>query len=275
MQKIFLFSLCCLFFWGIAAAQDLPRSHAHNDYEKWGRKSLYRALQHGFLSIEIDIFCLAKGAEKYEKKHLRIAHIPLFLRLRPNLEDRYFRRMRHWLREHPRPADAPPIILMLDLKNAPAAAYYQLRQLCEKYADMLCIYYPKSDSLRRGAVQILLSGSKPAGELLADTVHYMALDMGLGTIGDSVLHARIAPRVSSSYRGNFRWRGAWGKKMPEKELAHLRDCVKKAHADGRELRFWAMPNRRIVWQTFSQEGVDWLNIDRLRRYQRWRVKSEK
>jgi hypothetical protein len=264
-----LWLLSGLFF---VSAQDLPKSHAHNDYEKLGRKSLYAALKTGFRSIEIDVFVSGKTHKStYRPKSLRIAHIPLLLRLRPNLEKRYFERARQWLAKHPRDSSAPPIILMLDLKNNSEEAYYQIRHLCQKYEDMLCIYYPQTGTYKRGAIQILLSGSKPVSALQKDSIQYMWLDMGLGTIGDKNIPPQLAPRVSSSYKGNFRWRGRGGKPMPEKELAHLRDCVQRAHADGRELRFWAMPDRPIVWQTFSDAGVDWLNIDKIHKYRRWQM----
>jgi hypothetical protein len=269
---IYLWLLC---FALQVAAQDLPKSHAHNDYEKLGRKSLYAALTAGFRSIEIDVFVFGKTDKNtYTPKSLRIAHIRLLLGLRPNLEERYFARARQWLATNPRDSSAPPIILMLDLKNRSEEAYYQIRHLCQKYEDILCVYYPKTGEYKRGAVQILLSGSKPVAALQRDTVQYMWLDMGLGTIGDKNVPPQLAPRVSSSYGGNFRWRGRGGKPMPEKELAHLRDCVQRAHADGRELRFWAMPDRKIVWKTFADAGVDWLNIDKIYKYRRWQKASK-
>jgi glycerophosphoryl diester phosphodiesterase len=250
-------------------AQDLPRSHAHNDYEKLGRKSLYGALKQGFRSIEIDVFVRGEKGNNYKPKNLRIAHINLLTGLCPTLESRYFARVENWLERQPRDTNLPPIILMVDIKNKPAQAYAQLRQLCQKYAHLLCVYYPNEKRYQRGAVQILLSGSKPVAELRADSVQYMWLDMGFGTIGDNNTPPQLAPRVSSHYGGNFKWRGRGGRPMPPKELEKLQKIVAAAHADGREVRFWAMPNRAIVWRTFSAAGVDWLNIDKIKKYRRW------
>lgn len=272
-NQFFGFFMAFIFlFFGVdnlLIGQDLPRSHAHNDYEKLGRKSLYAALKQGFRSIEIDVFVRAKKNEKYKPKNLRIAHINLFTSLCPTLESRYFARIENWLAAQPRDTNLPPIILMIDIKNKPREAYTQLRQLCQKYAHLLCVYYPNEQRMKRGAVQILLSGSKPVEELRADSVQYMWLDMGVGTIGDTKTPPQLAPRVSSGYGGNFKWRGRGGRAMPAKELEKLKKIVAAAHADGRELRFWAMPNRVIVWQTFAAAGVDWLNIDRIKKYRRW------
>lgn len=266
------FAAFVFLFFGVVnllKGQDLPRSHAHNDYEKLGRKSLYAALKQGFRSIEIDVFVRAKKSEKYKPKNLRIAHINLLTGLCPTLESRYFARIESWLEKQPRDTNLPPIILMIDIKHKPRETYAQLRQLCQKYAHLLCVYYPNEQRMKRGAVQILLSGSKPVEELRADSVQYMWLDMGLGTIGDTKTPPQLAPRVSSGYGGNFKWRGRGRRPMPAKELEKLKQIVAAAHADGRELRFWAMPNRIIVWQTFAAAGVDWLNIDRIKKYRRW------
>jgi len=88
------------------------------------------------------------------------------------------------------------------------------------------------------------------------------LDGGLGDIGNVKFDSELIPRVSTAYRGNFKWRG-YGK-ISEKELKFLRETVRKAKADGRQLRFWGMPNHLKVLNLMLHEGVHWLNIDRLK-----------
>jgi hypothetical protein len=265
MIRYLLFFLLPL---GLQAQTPLARSHAHNDYEK-PRQSLLAAQKQGFTSIEIDVF-------PYGKDQLRIAHIPLFLGLCPHLEERYFKRLAKLLDRnggHPFPAHPEQrLILMIDLKRRPDQAYPRLRKLCEKYQDYLTVYYPKQDSLVLRPIEILISGAKPRQELLQDSIWYMRLDGHFGDIQDPNWNPRRVPRISSSYRSHFRWRGRWNRPMPPQELAKLHALVAQAKAGQRELRFWAMPNRPIVWKTLSEAGVDWMNVDCLKKYRRWHHK---
>ncbi len=51
--------------------------------------------------------------------------------------------------------------------------------------------------------------------------------------------------------------------MPEQEAQKLRGIVKKAHAKGRRVRFWATPDDLAVWRELVDAGVDLLNADDL------------
>lgn len=239
----------------------LPFAHAHNDYEKIFRPDFKAAIKAGCSSIEIDVFPY--------KGRLKIAHIPLFLGWRRDFEQRYLRPLSRYIKEQGGHLYQDPkqrLILMVDIKRNAPEAYRQLRQLAEKYKDILAVWYPKEDSLKNGAVELLLSGAKPYSELHSDSVWYMRIDGGFGNIGDTIYSAKIAPRLSSSYRGNFSWRGRG--EMPARELEALRELVRRAHADGRQVRFWAMPNRLKVWQLMRAEGVDWLNVDRIKKLEK-------
>ena len=196
---------------------------------------------------------------------MKVAHIPLFLGLRSNLEKRYFKPLDKYLASNngaifQNPKDK--LILMVDIKRNPDKAYYLLRELCEKYEHLMTVRYINSAVLKEGPIQILLSGSKPYELLFADSIRYMQLDGSPGDIGDIRFNRELVPRVSTSYGGNFKWRGIG--KMPEKELIFLRELVQKANADARELRFWGMPNNLKVLNLMLREGVHWLNIDRLK-----------
>ena len=72
----------------------------------------------------------------------------------------------------------------------------------------------------------------------------------------------LVPRVSSSWGKYFNWNGAG--KMPKEELKVLRKLVAAAHASGKTIRFWGAPDNYGVWNTLLDEGVDWVNTDRLK-----------
>jgi glycerophosphoryl diester phosphodiesterase len=69
------------------------------------------------------------------------------------------------------------------------------------------------------------------------------------------------PIISDSYYNHFKWRGQG--EMPADEKAKLLDLVKRVHAEGKKLRFWASPENEQVWQTLRSAGVDLINTDRL------------
>jgi len=234
----------------------LKFAHAHNDYEKIFRKDFKKAIRFGCSSIEIDVFPC--------RNELKISHVPILLGFRTNFEKRYLKPLHKFIKSKgnifQNPADK--LILMVDIKRNPEKAYSLLKSLCEKYEDILTVRYRNSLAVKEGPIQILLSGSKPYEALYADSIRYMQLDGGLGDIGNQKFGPEIIPRVSTSYRGNFQWRG-YGK-ISYKELQFLKETVKRAKADGRELRFWGMPNNLKVLNLMLKEGVHWLNIDRLK-----------
>ncbi len=51
--------------------------------------------------------------------------------------------------------------------------------------------------------------------------------------------------------------------MPEAEQKKLRDYVKTAHTHGRLVRFWATPEKQVVWTELADAGVDLIGTDDL------------
>lgn len=233
----------------------LSFAHAHNDYEKLFRKDFVNAIEAGCSSVEIDVF-------PYGNK-LKVAHVPLFLGIRTDFEKRYLKALDKFIKEeeniYANPNDK--LILMVDIKRNSERAYLLLKELCKKYEHLLTVRFSDTDYVKEGPLQILLSGAKPYELLYKDSVRYMQLDGGLGDIANQKFGIELVPRVSTSYRGNFKWRGPG--KISEKELEFLRETVRKAKSDGRQLRFWGMPNNLKVLNLMLKEGVHWLNIDRL------------
>ncbi len=241
-------------------------AHAHNDYEKLFRKDFKSAIKAGCTSIEIDIF-------PYKGK-LVVSHIPLFLGLKKDLESRYLKPLSELIATEGSifKDKNQKLILMLDVKRDATKTYEILKVLCKKYEKILTVRYKNSEYVKNGEIQILLSGSKPYKELLKDSVRYVQLDGSLADIDNNDFDFTLIPRVSSSYRSHFKWRGIG--KIREKEIKHLRKLVHSAHQHQRKIRFWAMPNNISVWELMLKEKVDWLNIDRLKKIKRLKLRNE-
>lgn len=59
----------------------------------------------------------------------------------------------------------------------------------------------------------------------------------------------------------FAWR--WAGTIPAKDQVALRAFGERAHAQGRQVRFWNTPDRREVWPVLKEAGVDLMGTDDL------------
>ena len=57
--------------------------------------------------------------------------------------------------------------------------------------------------------------------------------------------------------------------MPPAEKQKLHDLVKRAHDQGRKVRFWSTAETPAVWKELLAAGVDYINTDKLDELQRF------
>ena len=242
-------------------ADPITVAHAHNDYEK-ARQPLYAALRSGFVSIEVDVFPHRSG-------QLKVAHIPLFLSAANNLETLYFKPLQAWLDQHKKIFKRPEqsLTFMTDIKQSPEQSYALLRQLCTRYADIIEHYIPAQDSLVAGPLKIILSGRKPYQAVLQDSIQYMGLDGSPESLQDSLFSAWLMPRISMPYHRFMSWKGH--RPIRPAELQKLKDFIGKVHKYDRKLRFWALPENNKIWKLLLDEGIDWIQVDHLPRFQKF------
>lgn len=236
----------------VAADGPLTRAHSHNDYLH--PRPLFDALDHGFCSVEVDIWLfngellVSHDADTLEAKHIDKLNLQR-LYLDPLKE----RVARNGGRVYP---DGPEIILLIDIKGPGKPTYLALRDVLKDYADILTTFTRKG--IRHGAVRVIISGSRPRSIMESEKKHLAAYDGRLGDL-DSDLSEHFMPLISASWTSTFKWRGEGP--MPDAERETLRTIVEKAHAKGRILRFWATPHNEDLWQTLFDAGVDLINTD--------------
>jgi hypothetical protein len=92
------------------------------------------------------------------------------------------------------------------------------------------------------------------------TVRYAGYDGRLADL-DSDAPPRLIPLVSDNWRTHFQWRGEGP--LTETERMKLRELVRRAHEQGRAIRFWATPDQPEGWAALSDAGVDLINTDDL------------
>ena len=241
---------------GLNAAQSAPaptpllRAHAHNDYEH--PRPLLDALDHGFSSVEADIY-LVEGK-------LLVAHDLIKTRPARTLQALYLDPLRARVtqnsgRVYP---GGPTMTLLVDIKSEAEPTYAVLREILGQYSDILTRF--TADATEPKAVTVVLSGNRPRQTLAKEPVRFSSLDGRLPDL-DGTESKNFIPLISDNWTGVFKWRGVGP--FPEDEKQKLRQIVQKAHDQGRRIRFWGAPDRADLWQALHAAGVDLINTDDL------------
>jgi hypothetical protein len=239
----------------------LEQAHAHNDYEH--ARPLFDALDHGFTSVEADIWPV-DGA-------LLVAHDEADLRPERTLQALYLDPLAERVRaNHGKVYRGKPVRfqLLVDIKAQGALTYQMLDRVLRspRYAFMFTQY--RYGRVHRGAVTVVISGDRPR-DLMAGQRHRLAFydgrivdqtDLGPGD------DARLTPLVSDNWTRLFTWTGTGP--MPDAERARLHDIVRVAHSAGQRVRFWATPDlpgpaRDAVRAELLAADVDHINTDDL------------
>ncbi|MEV4171800.1 MULTISPECIES: phosphatidylinositol-specific phospholipase C/glycerophosphodiester phosphodiesterase family protein [unclassified Nonomuraea] len=236
-----------------AAVQPLPRAHAHNDYEH--ERPLLDALDHGFTSVEADIY-LVDG-------ELRVGHDPEDLRPGRTLQSLYLDPLARLVRHGSVfPGSRQQLQLLVDIKNNGAATYTELDKVLRTYRKLLTTYH--KGKVKPGAVTVVISGDRPRDLMAAQERRYAFYDGRMADLGQG--NPGLIPLISDNWTNHFTWTGTG--EMPAAERDKLRQIVATAHRDGQRVRFWATPDvagpaRDALWRELVAADVDHINTDDL------------
>ncbi|MGH2788837.1 MAG: phosphatidylinositol-specific phospholipase C/glycerophosphodiester phosphodiesterase family protein [Actinomycetota bacterium] len=237
-------------------ATPLARAHAHNDFEH--ERPLFDALDHGFTSVEADIW-LVDG-------ELLVAHDLPEVQPDRTLESLYLAPLRRIVTENHGsvyPGYEHYFTLLIDIKTEAVSTYRVLHQQLRRYQVMLTTFGPRS--VKEGAVTAIVSGNRPREVMESQRIRYAAYDGRMSDLGTGV-SATFMPLISDNWTTQFTWMGEGD--MPEDERRRLRAIVATAHANGQRVRFWATPDapgaaRENVWHELLAAEVDFINTDHL------------
>lgn len=247
-----------------ASPPPIARAHAHNDYEH--SRPLLDALDQGFMSVEADVW-LVDG-------RLLVAHDREALRPDRTLDALYLEPL-----QARASATAGRIyqsggefLLWIDVKSEAEPTYAVLRDVLARYTSMLTVY--RGDVRTAGAVTVIVSGNRAREVMAREPLRYAAVD---GRLPDLDLDASpsLVPVVSDNWENVFTWRGVGA--MADDEREKLGAIVRRAHEQGRTIRFWAIPDTPAGWRVCLDAGVDFINTDDLaglRAFLRNRVSSD-
>jgi hypothetical protein len=248
------------------AADDRPvvplrHAHAHNDYEH--PRPLFDALDYGFGSVEADIY-LVDG-------QLLIGHDRKDLRPGRTLEKLYLDPLRERVKANGGRVyrDGPSVWLLIDVKTEADPTYLALDKVLDRYDDILSVV--RDGKLEEKAVTAVVTGNRAQERIAGQEVRHAGID-GRPSDLDSTAPAHRVPWISARWDSLFRWKGEGP--LPDEECARLADIVRKAHAHGRLVRFWATPESPVVWKELRAAGVDLLNTDKLAELQQFLMETE-
>jgi hypothetical protein len=233
-----------------ATPAPLKQAHAHNDYVH--DRPLLDALDHGFTSVEADIF-LVDG-------QLLVAHSKREIKPDRTLEKLYLEPLRERVKAgggsvYP---GGGRFHLLIDLKSAGEPTYHALAKVLAEYSDIVSAV--RDGKPEPKAVDISISGDRPIEVISGEKLRYAGIDGRLGDL-DSTVPAHLMPLVSDNWFSHFKWRGR--DEMSAAERQKLHEAVNKAHAAGRKIRFWATPDNETTWRELQAAGVDMINTDNL------------
>ncbi|MGI8603941.1 MAG: phosphatidylinositol-specific phospholipase C/glycerophosphodiester phosphodiesterase family protein [Verrucomicrobiales bacterium] len=223
------------------AAEPNFRAHAHNDYLH--ARPLQDALEHGFWSVEADIW-LVEG-------QLLIGHELGATTRDKTLQRIYLDPLRAFAKTNRPAKTAPPFTLLVDVKSDAEAAWAVLREVLTNYADVLTRF--EAERVHTNAIMVIISGNRAQAAMRAEPVRFAALDGRLPDL-ESNPPVALIPLISDNWTRHFQWRGNGG--FPDDERAKLRQIVERTQKQGRRLRFWAAPDNAAAWKERFDAGVD-------------------
>ncbi|QZY29716.1 glycerophosphodiester phosphodiesterase family protein [Nocardioides coralli] len=238
------------------AAAPLARAHAHNDYEH--ARPLRDALDHGFSSVEADVW-LVDG-------ELLVAHDRHEVRPGRTLESLYL----DPLVERAEQQDGAVyedwdgvFQLLIDVKSEARPTYRAIDAELREHRRIMTSF--RGGRVDDRAVTAVFSGSRDLPFMQAQETRYAGYDGRMPDLG-SGLPASDMPLLSDSWTRHFTWQGVGP--MPRAERDKLHRIVDEAHAAGYRVRFRATPDldvpaREAVWRELLAADVDHLNTDDL------------
>lgn len=229
----------------------LLRVHAHNDYEH--KHPLFDALDQGFCSVEGDIF-LIDGK-------LLIAHTTFDLNNKRTLQSLYLDPLRARIKQNGGRVypNGPECVLLIDFKTDGGPTYEALKKVLQEYSKFITVF--RDGKKETNAITVILTGGYPRAALAADNVRLAAGDGKLVDLKSNP-PANLVPWISEDWSHLFKWRGKGP--IPEDERRKLKDIVKQAHEQGRQVRFWGSPDFPDFWKELLDDGVDLINTDDLK-----------
>ena len=240
----------------IVLGEPQDAAHAHNDYEH--ERPLFDALEHGFTSVEADVW-LVDG-------ELLVAHDLEEVQAGVTLESLYLDpldRVVDGRAGSVYPGWDGSFQILIDIKSDGESTYAAIEEELAEHRSIMTRY--TNGKTKSGPVVAVVSGNRPL-ETMQNRDSRMAFYDGRSGDLTSGIPSDLMPLVSENWNKLFAWQGVGP--MPESEKVKLREYVQLAHSQGYRVRFWGtldLPGdaREAIWTELHEAGVDHINTDDL------------
>lgn len=214
---------------------------AHNDYVQ--KKPLLLAYDKQVGFIEADVF-LIQGK-------LLVAHTRIEVDADKTLESMYLKPLALLVERnngYAYPDTSKTLTLMIDLKTNGEPTLDALVEALNNY--------PKLTHSK--TLQVAVSGDMPKPDKWINYPSFIKFDGRPGVTYSAEQLARIR-LISNSFSEYSRWNGKGELKMEEQYK--FTQVIDAAHALGKPMRFWAIPDNPMGWKKLMSMKVDILNTD--------------
>lgn len=264
------FIILCLVFWsslnfGLSQTTPLPNAHAHNDYEH--ERALLDALENGFTSVEADIYLIDGELYVYHDR-------PETIDPNRTLEKLYLEPLSKVVEKNNGEVYQGYegfFHLMIDFKTDGESTYHVLKAQLKKYEDILSRVVNGKREIEK-PVLVFISGSRPIETILSEPISLATLDGRPNDLGKGISTEKM-PVISQNYWSISNWNGEGA--IDETNKKKLREVIDKAHAEGKKVRFWAIPDHINTWKTMMDLGVDFINTDKLSEFKKFSLEDNR
>lgn len=147
-----------------------------------------------------------------------------------------------------------PLQLMIDVKSRDKKGFMNaLVERLDRYPEVF------DPAVNPRACKVLITGYFPHEEGCGAYPSYIYYDYGNTADNLNEEHLSHVLMFSPCFRTFSKWNGKGP--IPEKEKELIREQVSRAHAVGKLIRFWAVPDTPLAWNTLLDLGVDYVNTD--------------
>ena len=252
LTLISAWGLCSFVLFNQPLSQAVPKTHSHNDYEH--DRPLLDALDHGFISVEADVF-LIDGK-------LLVAHNRPDVDAEKTLERLYLEPLAERARSnngHIYSNYDKPVLLLIDIKSKALPTYQAIHETLATYQDVFTQFDDMGNTHPK-AVTAVISGNRPRDYMSGQKKRWAGYD-GRPVDLREPFSASFIPLVSDSWSNHIKWRGKGT--IASADLVKIRSLISESHRRGALFRFWASPDTAPVWNLLYNEGADLINTDDL------------
>ncbi len=234
---------------GAIKAQPTVRIHSHNDYRQ--TVPFHQAWAQGIYSIEVDLFIHP------DQNQLKVAHDREEVLNAPTFDSLYLAPVVELYKQGKIAREAMrPLQLLIDLKTSSETTLPLLTEKLNAYPEIF------NHEVNPHAVKIVISGNTPQPKEFGRYPAFILFDASPEQEYTPEELKRVG-MMSTSFRSYSKWNGKGGIIAAEKSA--LERVIRKAHENGKEIRFWGTPDGITAWNTFYNLGIDIINTDRVER----------